>query len=562
MAPRVQVPMDFGLKLLEAPSHGNLTLELATGLDPVKVNTAIMSFNSPVIYRHTTELHQNTVDVVEFSREAVLCFSRACYSGKLDGLDMSIFRHLYKMSVVFEVDWMKKRCLDLYGELLGCTVQKEYNYDDLLVFYNEVEYASIHLKQDDLFDLMSAELKKVADKGQQFINEYIADIDVLITKEVDVVCKLAEDSKNLLVKSVIRSLEKDNSCVSQNTNHILKNVDLVICLKTDPELLCKLHRAIESVENVTKKDTATHLKMLRQVYEMFAIQECPPVSNVTPNNLFHSFREISICNSIDELISYIVYDSKDPSLFTLLDGMYSWSLDRNTARGHDYENLIGWLENIKTEFGWDTLPYDYIKNLYSGSNNLSWFHGLKTSDTLINSLMTKEGYSIFYSGTVSHEILFSTPGEKSFILRGKSNIDSCMKTGDCCRSLQIFTGPKRGDKGRRYNIQLCPFPGIRDSESQGHLHNEFVLFLLMFIYVFTGKDTIDFILFPGMKSRNTMIIEMFGDGVLSVLAKRCRIVNFPLVVLNISGVCISGRIVKYNWLHSLNDAKLMTTIYK
>ena len=80
MAPRVEVPMDFGLELLGSPSHGNLTLDLAPGLGPVMVNTAIMSYNSPVIYRHTTELHQNNIDVVEFSREAVLCFSRACYT--------------------------------------------------------------------------------------------------------------------------------------------------------------------------------------------------------------------------------------------------------------------------------------------------------------------------------------------------------------------------------------------------------------------------------------------------------------------------------------------------
>ena len=195
--------MDFGLELLGSPSHGNLNLELAPGLDPVKVNTAIMSYNSPVIYNLTTELHQNSVDAVEFSREAVLCFSRACYSGQLDELEKSLFRQLYKMSIVFKVAWMETRCFTLYEEYVGCSLQNEYKHEELLFLYKEAEYARNKLKKDDLFEFLTAELNKFSDKNWRFINTYIDNINLLNTKEVDAICKFAENNKELLVESII-----------------------------------------------------------------------------------------------------------------------------------------------------------------------------------------------------------------------------------------------------------------------------------------------------------------------------------------------------------------------
>ena len=182
-APRIEVPMDFGLELLGSPSHGNLTLELAPGLDSVKVNTAIMSYNSPVIYRLTTELHQNSVDMVEFSTEAVYCFSRACYSGRLDELELHLFRQIYKMAVVLKVVWLQNRCVWLYQEFVRSALQKEYNYTDLFVLHKEAEYAYSQMKAKDLLLFLIAELDKNTAKKELFINEYIKDIDFLSTNE-------------------------------------------------------------------------------------------------------------------------------------------------------------------------------------------------------------------------------------------------------------------------------------------------------------------------------------------------------------------------------------------
>ena len=476
MVLRVEVPMDFGLELLGSPSHGNLTLELAPGLDPVMVNTAIMSYNSPVIYRHTTELHQNTVDVVEFSREAVICFSRVCYSGQLDELEMSLFRHVYKMSVVFKVTWLESRCVKLYEEFVRGIVKKEYSYSDFLVFYKEAEYASIHLKNEELLKICIDEVRNNTDKEQQFINEYIADINALSVKEVNVVCKFAEDSKKLLVEAIIKCLEKDRSSISENCNYILENVDLVSCLRHDSELLDKLQHSIDSVDNITKRDMTTNMKMLKQLYETLPKHPPAPAPTcVTPSNLFHSFQEIKSRKTIDDLISYVAYESRDPTFLTLMDGLISWTLDKNTPKNHNFSGFVAEIEKLKSEFGWHPLPYEYLKGLCSTASNSPWLHGIQSSESFISSHTTKKGYLTFHSKKVNVDLLFSSPGESSeYILKCKSNM-GCTETGSCGILIRMFNHQVRKCKKRRFNkIQVCSVDETVDSEPGLHFHNELV----------------------------------------------------------------------------------------
>ena len=57
MAPDIRVPANFGRAHINSPVHGNLLLNLRDGRK-IKTNSMIMSLNSPVINRLTSELHQ------------------------------------------------------------------------------------------------------------------------------------------------------------------------------------------------------------------------------------------------------------------------------------------------------------------------------------------------------------------------------------------------------------------------------------------------------------------------------------------------------------------------
>ena len=70
MAPNVSVPMNFGIRLLDSPTHSTLELKASQGA-VIPASSVILSFNSPVIDHMTTTLHLTSVDMEEFSENAV-----------------------------------------------------------------------------------------------------------------------------------------------------------------------------------------------------------------------------------------------------------------------------------------------------------------------------------------------------------------------------------------------------------------------------------------------------------------------------------------------------------
>ena len=57
MKPRIRVPANFGKEHINSPVHGNIRLKLKDGQE-IKVNSIIMSLNSPVIDNLTSNLTQ------------------------------------------------------------------------------------------------------------------------------------------------------------------------------------------------------------------------------------------------------------------------------------------------------------------------------------------------------------------------------------------------------------------------------------------------------------------------------------------------------------------------
>ena len=227
------------------------------------------------------------------------------------------------MAVSFKVDWLERRCVLLYEEFVVHTLQREYKYEDLCIFYKEAEFAFIQLKNCALFELMLSKMRDYPDLKQQFTNDYVFDIDVLSTKEIDLICMFPEESKEIFVECIIRSLLKDRSEISSNCTHILGTIDLVNCLKTNPHLLTELEQAIGIISNISKRDMVTVLKMLKQVYNSTPKYN-KSIPDVTPCNLFHPFCDIWKFDDLDELIYYLAYELRSDE-FKLIHN-HGWNL--------------------------------------------------------------------------------------------------------------------------------------------------------------------------------------------------------------------------------------------
>ena len=106
---KIYTPMNFGIHLLKSPTHNNLLLEASQG-EALKASSVILSFNSPVIDHMTTELHLTSLDMKEFSKQAVQGFVEAVYTGGVAGMGRDTFRDINKMAHVFHVTWLVTKC--------------------------------------------------------------------------------------------------------------------------------------------------------------------------------------------------------------------------------------------------------------------------------------------------------------------------------------------------------------------------------------------------------------------------------------------------------------------
>ena len=110
------VPYNFGIKYFNKKEHSNVTLVLRDKTN-ILANSVILSLNSPVFDRLTTDLALKTVEMDDFEEGAVCLFIESFYTGKMEKIKEQNFRDLNKMSKVFEVLWISVICRDYFSTL-------------------------------------------------------------------------------------------------------------------------------------------------------------------------------------------------------------------------------------------------------------------------------------------------------------------------------------------------------------------------------------------------------------------------------------------------------------
>lgn len=224
-------------------------------------------------------------------------------------------------------------------------------------------------------------------------------------------------------------MDKYQSAISENCNHILNTVDLVDCLKMHPQLFVKLRKSIESIDVISKRDMTTLMNIWDQT--LVAYPPSSPLVHspvVVPSNLFHCFQDILFRDNMADLISYIAYALKGANMFILIDGISSWTFVKRWVppRNGDYGTTISRLENIVSDLGWERIPLEYVDRITCEDS--SWFFGLKSSERFKKLFTTLNGnYTKYNSENMTAQTLLSSPGEDSFLLKaentGKKNGD-------------------------------------------------------------------------------------------------------------------------------------------
>ena len=264
MAPKVQVPCDFGREYINVPEHSNLKLKLKNREDYL-VNSVIMSYNSPEIKRLTTDLHQTSLEMEDFHVEAVYCFVDALYTGELETMVREIFTDVYKMGRVFKVSWLLAKCTEYFENLVKKRKKLDGNTDDK-VYERESKYlfdmARKIQNQDFLKECMFMDMfiQSLGDRGDkaEFVKRFIGGIKLneLSHSMAQQILDMVGEESCILVEGLVKSLRDHpfDSPLSDEFKHLLENFNFASSYMKCRETCDELFDLLDDIDSLTKED--------------------------------------------------------------------------------------------------------------------------------------------------------------------------------------------------------------------------------------------------------------------------------------------------------------------
>ena len=237
MAPKIKVPADFGREHINSPVHGNLVLKLRDGQE-IKTNSMIMSLNSPVIDNLTTNLTQSSLEMDDFTKEAVDCFVESLYTGEVESLKKQIFEDVNKMAHVFEVSWLSKRCLMFYK--MDILNYENNSYQELLFACEIASRTYCSLKQKGFVrhfvkDLMFRDISRTI-----FLQRYLSDFAERSRRQIDMSIAVAGQNLDLILIPFISHVTNNLKCrnLDENSRYLLQQLN-VAKFRTEHQILFK-----------------------------------------------------------------------------------------------------------------------------------------------------------------------------------------------------------------------------------------------------------------------------------------------------------------------------------
>ena len=369
MAPRVQVPMDFGVKYLGSPSHGNLKFRLQEGGE-IPANSMIISYNSPVIESLTTDLMQTSIDVDDFSKDAVQCFLESCYSGDLRKITKSNFRDANKMSNVFKVSWLMKRCYGFFEKLVDELNTR--SFEDNCYLFEEAMYTWASLKNKNFVEIVIKKFSyEIVKCDQFFVPRYLNNLSCRTANELDVVIEMVGEQKQVLMKVLIEDIGKNSECISANCRYLLKNMRYTASNANhyNGVLHEKLVSMLDAIKSPSKEDFELILSLFKQFDNsspncLQKIQNTPKCITI-PNCRFLKFRHIRDFPSLTQLMEFLVTFPLVDNSYIFFDAIYCWTFEKfSDSRLYAIIEDTSFTENfikVILERRWKPLVPEYLK---------------------------------------------------------------------------------------------------------------------------------------------------------------------------------------------------------
>ena len=450
MAPNISVPMNFGIRLLDSPTHSTLQLKASEG-QIVKASSVILSYNSPVIDHMTTTLHLTSVDMEEFSDKAVRYFVDAAYSGESPPISRDLFRDVNKIANVFKMSWLVTRCVEQFAGIAEEIQQSA--YQDFSFLFDEAVYVLSELKSRQLVEVALGRIQSL-NAQQDFISRYLENLTSMSRYQVDLIIELAGTCVEYIVKPLTEKLTAglpgQGFLVLDNLKYILENINLCHCRKYNTELYEGLFDLLEGI--CTSQDDFKWILGLQRKSSKKSVKsmENNAASSVTSivqsddsyviPNLFHT---LDCSLTFDEVIDWLGKADEVKNLWMFMEGLWTWSRANRGSKIECSSKILDKLSEIRTQRQWEKIIKGYMEffGLNDAIQKMTSFTGISeefVGDTRWSLAITDNSVSL-------REVFSLFEGETKLSLTTNYTLPSCSTPGECgfiIKSVPADNGPK------------------------------------------------------------------------------------------------------------------------
>ena len=165
----------------------------------------------------------------DFEVETVGLFLTLLSDEEVTQIEERNFRELHKMSVVFEVEWLRWDCVRwLSGRMkIGLDDDGKYFLFDECLFI---------VKKWDDWDLMNSFILKIASvDNSSFITRYFQDFDKLEAVQIQLMLQLGGNNCKLFLQILLQHLKR-NTELGVNAKILLEKMNLVLCSQLENKL--------------------------------------------------------------------------------------------------------------------------------------------------------------------------------------------------------------------------------------------------------------------------------------------------------------------------------------
>ena len=462
MAPKVTVPLDFGIENLHCEFHGNVVLKLQGG-EEKRANSLILSYHSSVFVHLFLELHQTELEVEDFAGEAVKRFLGALYSGEIL-LEKDLFRDVNKLCHVFKVEWLAGRCGDYFTSLVG-GVSPSSDYQTLLFLFEEARFCSRVMKCNKFLDLVLEKICSLVNRAEIFVEPYMRNYCELETSKLDLMLQITRSNPVFLLKIMKKNLESEGKIFDEASRYLLQNVDLCKCISEDEasfeELFDVLDNATQSSDSDALFVSKLYIKSVKEFKKTVSLSSSslskavlsllPQHTTEIPNIFcsYETFRGLSTQEYFDAA-------KESPlvlNLYMLIEGF-------QLCRLFVTPDMVHKMEIIRRKRGWSRISPEFLESLSPGATvNASTIkeHGndLTSKEECVRRVGRVVGPNkkILSWNSCTIKNLFEAPQYYAFNFK-HPNTTNCHLPGKCGFILK-FTPNMKSGQPHKFKVDIC-----------------------------------------------------------------------------------------------------------